>query len=69
MVEYSVPKDVPMRQSKRVVVEVLDEILSNAFGFHFLEPVATEKVVTRVVPNIISRRKASLVMQSPRQVA
>lgn len=52
-----------MKVSKVIAVELLDEILGSKFGIHFLEPIVVEKVVKKIVPAIISRRKTSV--QSP----
>jgi hypothetical protein len=47
VVEYGVPLELRdyMKVSKIVAVELLDEILSQKFGIHFLEPIVVEKVV------------------------
>jgi hypothetical protein len=52
-----------MKVSKVIAVELLDEILGLKFGIHFLEPIVVERVVKKIVPAIISRRKTSV--QSP----
>ena len=54
--DYRVPESILIPESKRVVTEVLDGILAKAFGFHFLEPVAVETKIRKVVPDIKSRR-------------
>jgi hypothetical protein len=38
-VEYLVPQGIPISESKRVIVELLDEIFFKGLGVHFLEPV------------------------------
>ncbi len=43
----------------------MDEILADIFGIHFLEPISTEKTIIKVIPQIVSRRKHSLIIQSP----
>jgi hypothetical protein len=45
-----------MKQSKKIVVELLDTILSNCLGVHFLEPVQVERLNKKFVPLIVSRR-------------
>jgi hypothetical protein len=45
-----------MKQSKRIVVELLDSILSQCLGVHFLEPIQVETVHKKFVPLIVSRR-------------
>lgn len=35
---YKIPEFIPMQESQRVVIELLDEMLAQQFGFHFLEP-------------------------------
>ena len=59
-IEYTVPKSIPMRKSKRISAEILDDLISSLFGIHFLEPIQSEKVILKVVPDIISRRKHSV---------
>lgn len=49
-----------MRRGKRIVVEILDDLMSELFGVHFLEPIQLEKTVTKVVPDIKSRRQHSV---------
>ena len=46
--EYTVPEYVPMRESQRVAVEVLDGVLWDVFGMHWLEARAKGVVVPRV---------------------
>jgi len=41
---YQLPESLPVPESQRVAIEVLDDILSSKFGFHFLEPV-TKSIV------------------------
>ena len=43
VLEYKVPESVlpVIGESKAVVIEVLDEMLSKAFNFHVLEPLVT----------------------------
>lgn len=48
VMEYSLPDYLPIKESKRVGVEVLDDLLSQLFGVHFLEP----RAYTVVVPKI-----------------
>ena len=46
--EYSLPDYLPIGESKRVAVEVLDELLNDLFGVHFLEARAYTVVVPRI---------------------
>jgi hypothetical protein len=59
-VEYIVPPSVPISESKRVVVELLDEIFFKGLGVHFLEPVTVSNTIRKVIPQLISRRKVSV---------
>lgn len=48
--KYVIPAYFPIKHSKRVVVEVLDGILSDIFGFHILEPMSEMKEHVRARP-------------------
>jgi hypothetical protein len=37
-VAYTVPDSLPLTDDKRLVLEVLDDIMSEKLGFHILEP-------------------------------
>ena len=63
VMEYVIPPNVPIKESKRVVVEVLDDFLNKVFGFHFLEPFVSEKTITKVVPALVSRRGPTAIVQ------
>ena len=47
---YEVPKAVPMRTSKRVVIEVLDSFINRLFQSHFLEPTSEIRMEVQVKP-------------------
>ena len=47
---YEVPKAVPMRTSKRVVIEVLDSFIHRLFQSHFLEPTSEIRMEVQVKP-------------------
>jgi hypothetical protein len=49
-VEYAVPTYLQMPDHKKVAIEMMDEILNKALGIHFLEPIAMEKTIIKVVP-------------------
>jgi len=38
-VEYKVPAQIMMRKGKRIAIEILDDLVGNLFGVHFLEPI------------------------------
>ena len=59
-VEYLVPQGIPISESKRVVVELLDEIFFKGLGVHFLEPVTVQNTIRKVIPSLVSRRKVSV---------
>lgn len=50
-----------MPDHKKIAIELMDEILSKALGIHFLEPIAGEKTIYKVVPQIQSRRLGTYV--------
>lgn len=58
--EYIVPQSVPISESTRVVVELLDEIFYKGLGIHFLEPVTVSNTFRKVIPQLVSRRKVSV---------
>lgn len=55
-VDHRVPLHLPIKESKRVATEVIDQVVFKALGFHFLEPIAVEQPNLKVVPDIVSRR-------------
>ena len=59
-VEYLVPASIPIPESTRAVVEILDEILFKGLGLHFLEPITVQSTVKKVIPKLISHRKVSI---------
>jgi hypothetical protein len=61
-VEYLVPATIPMPAHKKICIELMDEIINNAFGVHFLEPIAIERQVTKIVPKITSIRTSNFVV-------
>ena len=48
---HQVPEKLGMKESEKVSMEVLDEILMKAFGVHILQPVPVKRMVTSVVPD------------------
>ena len=49
---YKIPDFIPMKQSQRIVIEVLDQLLFDKFGFHFIEPMTTIKDTVSVKPMV-----------------
>ena len=47
---YKVPASLPIEESKRVALEIFDELLFKAVGMHFLEPIMELKQVAKVRP-------------------
>jgi hypothetical protein len=58
-VEYLVPQAIPIPESTRVVVKLLDEMFFKGFGVHFLEPITVQNTIKKVIPQL-SRRKVSV---------
>ena len=54
------PDVIPFPEEKKIVIEVLDQILADRLGFHFLEPITVEQNFKKVIPQLISRRKVSV---------
>lgn len=63
--EYLVPQSIPIPPHKKMCIELMDEILNLALGIHFLEPIAVEKQLVKVLPKVQSIRTTSMVVQSP----
>ena len=59
VVEHLVPDSIPMRPHKKICIELMDEIVFKAIGSHFLEPITIEKTVSKVVPQMHSRRSTN----------
>jgi hypothetical protein len=59
--DYHIPKNIAdiLKESKVVCVELLDEMLNKALGFHFLEPVVSFEDVPKIKPVIINSVKPS----------
>lgn len=49
-VEHLVPDCIPMREHKKICIELMDEVIFKICGSHFLEPITTERTVVKVVP-------------------
>ena len=49
---YKIPDYFPISESKRVVIEVLDEYFKQVFDFHILEPMSEVKEVVRAKANL-----------------
>ena len=64
--QYLVPSGLPIPESTKAVVEILDELLFKGLGVHFLEPIAVQTTVRKVIPKLISHRKVSI--QAPTSV-
>lgn len=46
--DYSLPEYLPIKESKRVSLETLDDLLSDIFGIHFLEARGNATVVPKI---------------------
>jgi len=46
--DYSLPESLPVKESQRVVTEVLDLLLHDIFGVHFIEPRASAIIVPKI---------------------
>lgn len=49
-----------MREHKKICIELMDEIVFKAFGSHFLEPITIERTVSKVIPQMHSRRSTNI---------
>lgn len=49
---YTIPHYFPIPESKRVAIEILDEIFAKAFGTHILEPMSELKETLKARPNL-----------------
>lgn len=47
---YKVPPSFPIKESQRISLEILDELLFSAIGKHFLEPIVAVQQVTKFRP-------------------
>ncbi len=52
MTTYTIPKYFEINESKRIAIEVLDLIFTNAFGTHILEPMSELKETLKARPNL-----------------
>lgn len=54
---YELPDYLPIAESKKVSLTLLDEVINELFDFHFLVPIATFDNILKVKPsfNILSR--------------
>jgi len=50
-----------MQDSQKIAIEIVDSMLYSAVGLHFLEPVVTTQVVSKVIPSLVARRKSTIV--------
>lgn len=59
MNSYVIPAYFPIKESKRVALEVLDAIFAKAIGTHFLEPMAElkETLKARPILKVMARDK------------
>jgi hypothetical protein len=46
--DYTLPDYLPIKESKKISIELLDEIVSDIFGIHFLEARGHATVVPKV---------------------
>lgn len=49
---YTIPAYFPIKESKRIAIEVLDGIFAKAFGTHILEPMSELKETLKAKPNL-----------------
>ena len=49
---YTIPHYFPITESKRVAIEILDEIFAKALGIHILEPMSELKETFKARPNL-----------------
>lgn len=52
---YKVHPAVPIPESSKIVLKILDEVFNERLGFHFLEPLKEEIVIRKVVPQLNRR--------------
>ena len=50
--EYEIPNTLGIRESTKVSCEVLDNLLNNIFGIHFIEPISVTLHQPKVIPTI-----------------
>jgi hypothetical protein len=60
---YKLPRYFNVPKSNQIAVELLDEIISNQFGFHFLEPISDTKVSYKVK----KKAEAKSISQPPKK--
>jgi hypothetical protein len=49
---YTIPKYFPIKESKRVAIEIFDEIFAKAIGTHILEPMSELRETLKARPNL-----------------
>ena len=54
---YVIPAYFPVSESKRIAIEVLDDLFASMLGIHFLEPMSYVKEVARAKPNLKEQAK------------
>lgn len=47
---YKIPEYFPIEKCQRVSIEILDDLINNLFGFHFIEPMSEILEVSRAKP-------------------
>lgn len=45
---YTLPESLPIKESKRVSIEIFDELFNDIFGIHFLEARGIQTVIPKV---------------------
>lgn len=50
--DYKLPSYIPVKEEKRISIELLDEIIFEKLGFHYLEPSVSYKEIVKVKPVI-----------------
>ena len=48
---YELPEYYEITEGEKIWIELLDDVILNIFGFHFLEPIARFETVTKVKPS------------------
>lgn len=48
---YELPEYYEITEGEKLCIELLDDVILNIFGFHFLEPIARFETVTKVKPS------------------
>jgi hypothetical protein len=46
--DYTIPEYMPIKESKKLAVETLDNLIFDVFGIHFLEPRGFPQVIPKI---------------------